>query len=386
MDALLRGLDRVLAAAEQGGQAANVYGFRAASALCDPEPLEAVYFDAPGSYDLSKVSEIKRTDTIPVCRGVRAVQMPDGFRLDQSRLSVVSTTLATLSELVFPSSHFQHHWVDVSGQECNQLRVKSTRGEPVCILRVGYVTKSPSIAYVCSFKLQGELEQQFNAIRCMAYNLCLSFISRGHAEKTEVLDRTRSLSRYLLAEWGRDQCMYSLDHEDVRLLNCLRGVYSVGGGNFNAILDGGSSLPRFLASKIKTLVTQMETVVAAFAQRFITTWEDPTITLQISPGECYSLTYNLSVDKPFRSGMRTWVLYDVKSGTEVETFSSIERMVGYVCARVKRLELCCLFQDTCKMKLHRAPNCTDTDGRDELVIERSDEVQIEGPAVEDGSG
>jgi hypothetical protein len=317
--------------------------------------------------------------------------MPNGFRLDQSRLSVVSTTLGTLSELVFPSSHFQYHWIGVSGQAYNQLRVTNMRGDPVCILRVGYVTnrspESAGLVYVCSFKLHGELEQQFNTIRCMAYNLCWSFISRGHAEKT-VLDRTLSLSRYLMATWGRDECMYSLDHEDVRLLSCLR---EVGGGNFNAIFNDRSKFPEFLASKMKTLVTQMEKVVAAFEQRFITTWDDPTITLQISPEECYSLTYDLSVDKPFRSGMRTWVLYDVKSGTEVVTFCSIERMVGYVFARVKRLELCCLFQD--KMKLHSSPKRrnSETNGGDdvpgpELGIERSDEVQIEGPAVEDGSG
>ena len=309
MDALLRGLNRVLAAAEQGGQIDTSYDFSAASALRDPEPLEAVYFDAPGSYDLSKVSEIKRTDTIRIRRGVRAVQMPYGFCLDQSRLSVVSTTLGTLSELVFPSSHFQYHWIGVSGQEFNKLRVTNMRGDPVCILRVGYVTnrspESAGLVYVCSFNLHGELKQQFHSIRCMAYNLCWSFINRWDRLRientTEIRDRMRSLVRYLWDTWGRDECMYALDHEDVRLLRCLRRVG----------------------------ITQ--------------------------------------------------------------EFNSIERMVCFVCARVKRLELCCLFHDM--MQPHRFHKRQDLqpDGSDDVpgpepASERSDDFQTGGSAVEDGSG
>jgi hypothetical protein len=355
MEALLRGLDRVLTVG-RSVQTASGYDFSAASALRDPAPLEAGYFGAPESYDLNTVTEIKRTDTIPVCRGVRAVQMRKGFRLDQSRLSVASTTLGSLSQLVFPFQHFTHRH---SGEQLDQMKVSYTGGDPVCVLRVGYVENqspdSPGIAYVCSFQLHGELERQFNSIRCMAYNLCWSFQrnaeTRQPSTPADVLARMRSLCGYLLATWGPDECMYSLDAEDVRLLRCLRGTFSIGGGNFNPIFKDGDRLPDFLASKRKTLVTQMKTVVAAFEQRFITTWDDPTITLQISPGKCYFMTYDVSVDKPYRRGMRPWVLYDVKSGTGVDTFDSIERMVSFVCARVKRLELCCLFQD--KIRPHR---------------------------------
>jgi hypothetical protein len=155
---------QVLAAAEQGAQVAN--DFSAASALRDPDPREG-----PG----------------------------------WQRNFIVSNTLAVLSGLVFPSPHFEYSWIGYSGQEYNQMRVNYTGGGRVCVLRAGYVNN----AYGCSFQFHGELDQQFNTIRCMAYNLCCSFITRG---RTEVLDRMHSLSRYLWVTWGSHECGGVMHH------------------------------------------------------------------------------------------------------------------------------------------------------------------------------
>jgi hypothetical protein len=391
-EALLRGLDRVLTVG-RGVQTTSGYDFSAASALRDPEPLEAVYFGERGLYDLNKVTEIKRTATIPICRGVRAVQMPAGYCLDESRLETVSITLGTLSRLVFPSQRFQCRYSD--GQ-LDRMEVTYTGGDPVCVLRVGYVEnrspESPGIAYVCSFQLHGELEQQFNSIRCMAYSLCWSFQRNAETRQpgtpADVLARMRSLCGYLLATWGPDECMYSLDAEDVRLLRCLRGIYSVSGGNFIALFKAKSSrLEEFTAGKLNDLKDQMNKIVDAFSPWFITKWEDKTIIIEISPKKSYSLTYDVHVDRPYPWGDRPWIVYIVTSDTERDTFHSIERMVSFVCARVKRLELCCLFQD--KIRPHRTQKrihfmIDGEDGVDGPVPDRSDELQMPGPAaVED---
>jgi hypothetical protein len=390
MEALLRGLDRVLTVG-RSVQTASGYDFRAASALRDPVPLEAGYFGAPESYDLNTVTEIKRTDTIPVRRGVRAVQMREGFRLDPSMLVVASTTLGSLSELVFPSQHFTHSY---SGEQYKQMEVTYTGGDPVCVLRVGYVENlpdSPGIAYVCSFQLHGELEQQFNSIRCMAYSLCWSFQrnaeTRQPSTPADVLARMRLLCGYLLATWGPDECKYSLDAADVRLWGCLRGIYSVGGGNFKQLFKAQSSrLEEFTAGKLKYLKDQMDKIVDAFSPWFITKWKDNTIIIEISPTKSYSLTYDVHVDRLHFSGMQPWIVYIVTSGTEKYTFHSIERMVSFVLARVKRLELCCRFQDMIQLYRPQKRFHFQIDGEggvDGPVPDRSDEFQLSGPAVED---
>jgi hypothetical protein len=201
-----------------------------------------------------------------------------------------------------------------------------------------------------------------------------------------MLHRVHLLGLYLWKKWGRDECFYSLDQEDVRLLHCLKGVYSVGGGIFNAILKDRSRLSDFVDAKKRDLAKQMEKIFDAFCERFVTRWDDPTtITIQIAPGACYSLMYELSVEKSVPLWIRPWIVYQVKSDTKVlGTFKSIERMVGFFCARVKRLELCCLFQDM--NKLHRFPahRTLQPAGIDDVPgpEQRSDEFQAEGPADE----
>jgi hypothetical protein len=407
MDALLRRLDRVLAAGDADRDLIEM------DRLCDPVSIERRWFGLTGSYDLSRVTLLKPKGNVARCPGVRKVQLPDavcrmGTLYPENGLERSRDNLNILCALVFPPADFTCE--DQLVQKSYPAKhVKDKRGKFVAILGAGYILEHGEggehfVTYMCSFQLRGSLECQFHSICYMAYALCSAFVELcdreinyfssktggrfgswrstdevelptpedylAAREQTQAIrQRTDSLRGKMRRYWPRAKCLYALDDEDYRLLDALDTVVNVKVGHVWNSTPPPEQLTRFTAAKLEAVRRMMTVIYNTFCSPglFEGTLSNSQMQIKVDTQWC-EVTWKL-VNGPGAPKVEYTARYGRGS---LHPYKTVEHLLASMLNLMNRWELGCYFKDR--------PMATRMTGDS---VERGDSPAVSGPQVHD---
>jgi hypothetical protein len=359
MNALLRCLDRVLTASEAD------HDFSGLDKLCDPVSIERIRCGWDGTYDIDRVEEVYSISDVDsrLCQGLRGVHLPPGVDL-VSGFNRSKNNLQCLCELAFPGPYFTHEFEEKKPYISVNVRTKT--GVIVAVLGAGYLKaeEEERMCYICSFQFyvfyapsqQYHSRYGFNSIRCMAYALCYQLLFRceqrfalhGGADTVlfspDVLDRikqrTISLSGEMLRRWGEAECRFSLDRDDVTLLNSFSGVRSLDVSRlWNPWSMDDKARTAFIERRRSDVQGEMKKLYDAFSMLFKVDWEDACMTIHLSPAVTCVLGWTIQVeDLPYPR-----VLYTLEDAMHDSQPTKRRMLIIYLLIdlvrRMKRFEL-----------------------------------------------
>jgi hypothetical protein len=312
MDALLRRLDRVLAAQEvtSSGNDFNLLGH-----LRDPDPIERLCAGESGKYDVDMVEEIISIEDVRVCQGLRSVRLSRSVDFTNG-CNISRDNLTDLCRLVFPSQY--HTYEFITTENYISVNVKN-HGKLVAVIGAGYLNCGEGrVCYICSFQFQRHEGQQapnpstgprplsaaeffarnefpghdrygFNSIRRMAYALCHSFRRRFDEytdtvyfrnEANAIRPRVKLLEEEMLMQW-KIQCLFALDSDDVELLKILTHVRNINLSIWRT-METEFDRNRLLDTKRQDMAHAMNDLRKAFSILFNVEWLGSCMNIRLS--------------------------------------------------------------------------------------------------------